>query len=224
MPLIVPGVCRYTLHAHFGVHPVANVLDYQVDTTGSTVSRSDAIKGLAKVLIDQWYLFVLTSQGPDYVFDSVSWVDLNSATGDVGADTNGVARTLPLAGIQTGASLPSNVAVLVRKNITAARGAATGRMYLCGLGEAQTTAGSPDTLDSAYQATLQTRANTFNNNTTLAGGPTTYSCKMNVVHITAYDPPEPPSTTPKPSAGVGFAVNNLSVQSTLATQRRRLRR
>jgi hypothetical protein len=224
MPFIVPTVCRYSLHATYGGRNVDNVLDFHVDTTGSTVSRADAVQGLAIVIIDKWWARFSTVVTNELSFQSISWVDLNSATGTVGALSVTPTNTFPKNGIVGTSGLAGNTSVLLTKVTASVRGARSGRMYMCGLPETGTTLGQPNLVNAASVGTWQTAATGFFNDTHLTGGgPLTYDATMVVSHILTYDPPVPPHTHPKPATGEAHTVSQLVVNPVLATQRRRLR-
>lgn len=224
MPLIVPTVCRYTMHALYSNRPCDNVLDFHIDTTGSTVSRTDACTGLAIVLLDKWWQYICSVLTNDYTFQSVSWVDLNSATGPVGQISTTPTNSLPKAGTSGSNGLTGNVAILITKQTATVRGARSGRIYLPGLPETATANGAPNVIAGTSVGPIQTAATAFYNATKLTGGgPTTYDATMQVTHILTYDPPVPPHTHKKPATGEGHGVTALVVNTTLATQRRRLR-
>jgi hypothetical protein len=224
MPLVVPTICRYTLHGSYGGRPCDNVLDYHVDTTGSTVSRNDAIAGLAIVILDKWWARFGSVVTSEFTFQSVSWVDLNSATGVVGQISTTPTNSLPKTGTGGTGGLAGNTAVLITKMTASVRGARSGRMYMAGLPETGTTNGAPNLINSTFLGQFQTAATGFYNDTHLTGGgPTSYDAAMHVTHILTYDPPVPPHTHKKPATGEGHPVSSLVVNTVLATQRRRLR-
>lgn len=224
MPLIVPQVCRYTMNGTYAGRPVANVIDMQIDTTGSTMDRPTAIDQQAGVLLNQWKTQLMTIAMPQYVFTSVSWLDLNSSTGSVGSRTTSGATTLPAPGTAAGTPMPGNVAYLIRKMTTAVRGARKGRIYICGVSESATFTTTTNTIEPSQLTTMQTMLTSFFGNVNQTPGtPTTYSGRMVVVQVLTYDPPVPPHTSPSPATGTHHFVTSLQLDSLLATQRRRLR-
>ncbi len=216
MAIIVPGVCRYTIHGTYGGREIANVLDYRIDTTGEITARADAIEDMAGVLINEWSDHVLSWVDNGYSATSVTWVDLDEADGTVGERTSTGQETWPQAGVDVGPAFPGNVAVLWRKVGAPQRGARSGRMYIVGCPEDYTDdSPSPNRLNATTLAGTQTNATSFLGNTNQSGGG--YESDLVVVTTTARD------EDGHPTAGVGRVVESLVVDATLATQRRRLR-
>lgn len=218
MPLIVPGVCRYTINGAFGGgRDFANIIDMAIDTTGTNTARDDAIFDQAGVIINQWVNDVLPVLSGSHRFDSVSWVDLDEADGSVGERITTDTESLPQFGGIVGSSLPANTSVLVSKVTTRSRGARNGRMYVGFVAESHTSGPAPNQLDAAPLALWQTAFDNFKSNVEQEGALNEYQSQLNVVHVTARD------AAGNPTAGVGTPVSELEVQAVLATQRRRLR-
>lgn len=218
MALIVPGVARFAVNQTLAGRNVVNVLDYRIDTTGSTMSRDDAVAGQAGSIVEQWADLIVDQQVNDVSFVSVSWVDLNSSSGSTGTATTGGGYTLPVPGLGTAAPLPGNAAVLVRKNAGGGRATRSGRLYLAGMSEVGTSTTNGNELDPAVVSGVTAAFTSFlaNTNEVDTFG-TAFSSEMVVVHITARDADN------KPIAGVGNPVTSMVCDPLLATQRRRLR-
>lgn len=219
MALIVPGVARFTLNQTYMGNNVANVLDYQIDTTGSTMSREDAVAAQAQDLAAAWQVRIEPIISDELILTSVTWVDLDEADGSTGTFTSGGGVTLPSEGNVASAPFPGNVSLLVRKQIQGNRARRSGRMYLCGIAESFTAVDEPNIVDAANLATINSALAGFrddtNNLDTLG---TAFESFLSVVHVTARD------SEGNPTAGVHSVVSSLAADPLLATQRRRLRR
>lgn len=224
MPFIVNGVCQYTVNGLMGTRPMANVLHVFIDTTGTTTGRPSAVQGFAEVVLNTWHTRVLPLVSNQYFAQSVSWVDLDSPTGSVGSISASTAHTWPVAGSNIQPPTPTNVAVLVTKLVTAQRGARKGRMFIGGICEDLTDTTTANQIRTTNMVTWQAAFTGFKNDLNLsAGGPFSYDTHQVVPHILTRDAPIPPATVGNPATGIGLTVSALTVQSTLATQRRRLR-
>lgn len=210
--IIAPGVCRYTINGLFVGRPVANIIDMQIDTTASVVSRADAVEAQAGILINEWSDHILPLVSNDYQANSVSWVDLNSSSGSVGARSTTSQETWPQTGAGAGATMPGNVALRVNKNIVASRGQRQGRMYLAGAGEGDNTDANPNAVAGAAQTAINDALESFLGNINQSDAdPDAYVSRMVVIHtldgeFTNYS-----------------EVNGLVVDPVLGSQRRRLR-
>lgn len=226
MAFVVPGVCQYTIHGTYGNTPVANVLAYRIITTGTITDRNTAIDNMGGILINQWTTDVLPLLNSLYKADHLTWVDLNAADGNIGARNVSGTHTWPLAGGALNASMPGNVAMLVRKNVSAKRGARKGRMFLAGVDETSTQNPNQNNMYTANVSALQTAMDHFLSNTNqsdpIVG--TGYQSFMQVIHILTRDTPKKPGRLGPPLTGEGLQVSSLSVDSLLASQRRRLRK
>lgn len=220
--LIATGVCRYTVHGTYGGRDIANVLDFDLDLTGSSYGRTTAIAAQAELIVQAWTDHILQILTQDYVATSVSWVDLDDAAGTVGETTEGNTDDFPQAGQQAVASMPGNVAYRVNKAITAARGQRQGRMYLVGVPESATAAAVPNTVASATVTAINPILAAFLADVQISDLPTTFTSRLVVIHTSSL-----PNPTPPPANIVlyeGFSpVNGLTIDQTLASQRRRLR-
>jgi hypothetical protein len=223
-PFIVPHVVQYTVHGTYGSRPVANVLAYDVQPSSVLEPRHTAIDAMAGILINEWTDSVLPLTNSAYSAESVSWIDLNSEDGDIGTRSSSGGTVWPRAGGALNASMPGNVAMLVRKNVSAARGIKKGRMYLVGVDETSTLNPAQNTLMAAVVTSWQTKMNSFLGDTNqVAGGVGSYDSYMVVIHVLTRNPPTKPGRVGSPLTGQGHKVSSLTVDSLLATQRRRLR-
>jgi hypothetical protein len=218
MPLVVPGVARFAINQVMGGRNVVNVLDYFIDTTGSTMSREDAVAGQAGSIVEQWSAEVQNQQTEDISAVSVSYVDLDEADGVTGSVVSGGAYTWPRAGQNTGPALPANTSVLVTKQAPSARGRRNGRMFITGFRETDTDESNPNRLSATAVGFWQSDMDSFLENTNeLDGLGTAFSSNMVVVHITSRD------SSGNPLTGDSSVVQALAVDDVVATQRRRLR-
>lgn len=215
MAFIVPGVCRYALNGRAAGRNVVNVLDYKIDTTGSTAARAQSCSDQAGILINEWADSILPILHSTYNFESVTFADLNSADGATGSRSVTSVRSLPLPGGGTGEALPSNAAGLVTKVTSSARGQRNGRLYLSPHGESNSIGNE---LRGDVRADWQSRFTAFLGDTEQSDPNLgVYTSEMVVVHIETRDPAGNPAT------GSSTNVSAMSVQTRLATQRRRLR-
>lgn len=212
MALIVNGVCRYSLVGFFIDRPWVNVLDFQIDTTGSTENRDDVIYNQAGNILNAWVDHLAQGISDECVLTSVDWVDLDSANGSTGSRIATSEYTLPDAGTVTDAPASGNVALLVTKATASARGARHGRMYRPGVTEVQTN-GQEITPGMATSAKTQFDGFLSQVNTDSGIIGVGASARLVVVHTTG----------PNPQTGTYSPVTNLIVEPRLATQRRRLR-
>ena len=211
--LIAPAICRFAVNGTYGGRAVVNIVDMQIDTTGSTLAREDACFQQAGIIINEWDDSILTNLESYYKANSVSWVDLNSEDGSVGERTSTVDTTFPQPGKRTGtAAMPGNVALRINKTIVAQRGQRQGRMYLAGVSEAMTNGSVPNSLEAGQIATWNTALAAFLGDIAQSDSdPLSYNSKMVVVHtvdgvFTTYSD-----------------VTALTVDEFLGSQRRRLR-
>jgi hypothetical protein len=205
--IVAPGICRYAAKGTIFGRQWVNVWDLHV--RGAVGDRGDAIRECAEVLYDA-YFAIKGSFGGDWKFDSVSYVDLDEADGRTGSVDRGNTATGPFIGGGVAAASP-NVAVLVKKATGGRRGARSGRVYLAGPTEGGVTG---NVLDTSYRTTLQTGMTAF-----LAS--LTNGSWLPDVTSAAYRP-----VVVHTQGGVFTSsepISSLTVQSVLATQRRRLR-
>lgn len=218
MAIIVPDVARFSINQTLEGRAVVNVIDMQIDTTGSTMSRDDAIVNQAKSILTEWDTYGRVNQVDDLTADSISYVDLNSASGITGNLAASATVTWPKAGSKTGSPLPANTALLVKKQTPSRRGARSGRMYVAGIPEEDTDTANGNRLSSAFQTSFTSSMAAFKSGVeeldTLG---TAFESWLVVVHITARD------ASGNPTAGDYTRVDTLVVDGLLATQRRRLR-
>jgi hypothetical protein len=213
MPLVVGGICRFAINQRFMGRDVVNILDVHIDLSTLTDSREDAIVDQGKIIARQWKADVMPDLVNDLTIESVSWVDLNAEDGTTGAFAGDGGDTLPSAGGVDNDPSSSNVAILVTKNTNSGRGSKSGRMYVCGLPEAYTSAADPNHISEGFRGTLQGNFDSFLSNVNQEGGGELvgYDSEIVVVHV------------PRSGDPSATKVNSFAVQSLLATQRHRLR-
>lgn len=141
-PIVVPGVCRFSVNQRLGGQPVVNVLDMQIDTTGSVVNRADACETVAKDIMDAWHGNFRTVQVDDLTCLDVSWLDINSLTGSRGTVTTTDDNEWPAnGGVASNDAMPAVIAMRIDKTTSGGRGSRQGRMYLGGVLESWTDSG-----------------------------------------------------------------------------------
>lgn len=209
MALVVPSVARFAVNGTYGDRPVVNVLDFQIDTTGSGLDRDQAVYDTAGNIINSWYEHVLPRTVSQYSLQSVSWVDLNSLGGSTGSRVATSEHTLPQPGRDGNVSTVGNISVLVTKQTVSGRGRRNGRIYFVGLDE--TDVGTSDLSPTAlglWQDAMDDLLAELND-----APPVSLTRQLVVVHTTG----------PNPTTGTYTSVDQLVVQARVATQRRRLR-
>lgn len=219
-PLIIPGVCRYTVHGTYQGVNIANVLDMHLVTGGGS-ERNDAVLDQAKVIVSNWADLVCPRVVEQYGATAVSWVDMNSSTGSTGSVTEGTGSSFPANGEITGSEMPGMVSFLIKKNITAGRGARQGRMFLCGVPEAATIDGSGNSVHATYLADTTSAMGDFLSGINQSAGiigTGSYDSDLVVVHTTNS------GTTADPviSYVSRSHVNSLTCDPKVHAQRRRM--
>jgi hypothetical protein len=207
--LIAPGICRYTVNGLFNGRQVANIVDMQIDTTGSVVARDDAVDEVAGDILNNWSDEVLPNLTAQYIATSISWVDLDEADGSTGARTSTDGSTWPEPGGSSDASAQGNVAFRINKQGTARRGQRAGRMYLCGVGESANLNTNGNAVNPTVQTALTAAMQEFLSGINDDLGDATR--KMVVLHVVG-------------GIYLGYSdVGGLACDSTFGSQRRRLR-
>lgn len=218
MVLIAPGIARYTVNGTYAGAAVANIIDMQIDTTGGTTTRAEGLDDVCGDILNNWTDHIIPLVADDYVATSVSYVDLDSSGGATGERSSTSAETWPASSTNTGAPFPANVSVLVTKQIVGSRGRRNGRMYIVGATEALTDLAAPNTIPGGSITTWNTALASFLSGINDAvGGALDVQRKMVVVHT------QRPTPTSEPVYNGYSDVESLTLQATLATQRRRLR-
>lgn len=210
--IVAPGICRFVVNGEYASRPVVNILDMDIGVGGSAVSRSDAIYQKAGDILNDWTENILPILDDNYLAASVSWIDLNTLDGPTGERNSTDERTWPLVGTRTGQGMPGAMAFRVNKNTVAARGQRQGRMYLCGVQEADTDDSNPNVVAPARIAVMNTALSNFLDDINEGGGGVgDYSANLVVVHT---------------KDGVFTSASDvtaLTVDTRLGTQVRRLR-
>lgn len=213
MALVVGGVCRFTYDMTYGDRDCHNVVDMHIFDRSVATSRHDAITDQAQILADQWSADLAEHFPPALTLNAVSWVDLDTETGEIGSLDVGE------SGTDNTVCFPGNVAVLVTKNVTSERGSRKGRFFVMGYPEASTDSAEVNVLTDSARDAFQDDWDDWLGNVNQDGAidPPSYKSNLVVVHITDRD------VDGHPSAGVYHTVSGLTVESRLSTQRRRLR-
>lgn len=216
--LIVPGVARYSIIGTYAGVNVANVLDIDLDTPGST-ARADAVLDQAKVIVSAWADHICPLLSDEYSALSVKWVDMNSSDGTTGEVTEGTGSSFPQAGARGGNPMPGSVAFLIHKQINASRGSRSGRMFLAGVMESDTGDTTPNTIIPATIATMTTALEDFRNAVNQDGVLGDYSSDISVIHTkNTANPEDDPIIVYVSQSSVDALVPSTKIR----TQRRRL--
>lgn len=218
--LVAPGVVRYTVHGTYATRPVANVLDFLLVPT-APATRAVDISELAEFVVQEWIDEILANLVDNYTATEISWVDLDTEDGTVGAATAGITANFPSSGIGATPAMPGNVAYRVDKRVAAQRGQRQGRMYLVGVPESVTADATPNTVDAASIASINANLADFLDGVNLTAGETSgWQSTLVVVHTKNLT--EPPAEPDIVFDGTS-TVNTLTLDSMLGSQRRRLR-
>lgn len=218
MVMTCPDVCRFTIHGHWSTgRAIDNVLDYQVDTTGGTLTREEGIEGYADDIIQNWQAHVLPFLTDNYTVDGISWVDLDQEDGSTGNRPPSVGDPTNSGTAQ--ASCPPQVCFLVKKSAIGGRGKRSGRLYISGVAEVDCNEDGTLRMDPGQSpALLEAGLEVFRENTEQPG-PVDREGIMVVVHLG----PRPAPGQPDNRVGTYTPVTSLLLDPMVATQRRRLR-
>lgn len=209
--LVAPGICRFAVNQTYGGRPVVNVLDMHVDTTTGVSTRAEAIWGLAGDIINNWVDHVMTIQTGAVSFDSVSWVDLNTADGVTGERATTSDTTLPESGGAAGTNGWGNVAWRVNKSGSARRGQRAGRMYLVGVPDEANENANPSVVIPTWVGYVNTAMSDFLDGINDVEGINNVRNKLVVLHVVA-------------GLYQGYGdVESLTCDARFGSQRRRLR-
>jgi hypothetical protein len=195
VPLIVANTYQLTMNGQMGDHNWANVMHF--NPTGTPII---SIQDAAEAFFTNYDVELGASMQNVVRFNSVSYVDLSSPTGDSGTYVPPAAGS----GSATGESVPPNVSVLAQWTATGGRSQRNGRSYLPGLDESSvdgTGTINPTTTD-AWSANLVSFADAMD-----ADG-----LSLCIVSASGTD------------TGVARTVTGMACSNLVATQRRRVRR
>lgn len=217
MAFVAPGIIRYSINGTIGGSKTwTNIWDVDV-LADVEEDRGPIALRYAEVLMANYAQNLMLSMSTVIEMTSVGWVDLDSEDGSTGSITSSQDDPGPYFGQQSGEAISPQVTGLVTKQCISARGRRNGRMFLSGLREEDV---DFDSLDSAYQGTLQTRLNSFLGAVFDPAEITVASCQPSVVHT------RNTGTDANPVIEyVGKSnIQSLVLQGPTSTQRRRQRR
>lgn len=222
--IIATGVVRYSLNGTYAGRPWTNIVDALVVESLGGGTRAECLEDLGKRLIDSWVANVLENVVSQVSFTDLQWLDLDSESGSTGTLTAGTVSVLPQAGTAAGDGMAGNVAYRVNRNIVATRGKRKGRLYLVGVSEADTAAGSPNQISTAKRDAMNADLAILRTDMIQDPGvnPLAYGSHMVVLHTEGAENPDPPPAIILTATGTS-EITSLTTDLTLATQRRRLR-
>lgn len=210
MPLVVPGICRFTLHGTMGGHQWANIFDMHIES-GGIGTRDNNVKDQAKIFLNEYIDHISPLVSSVSILEGCRWVDLDTAGGTTGDAVVATSpRGMPNAGDLSGDALPASVALLSRKVVQAGRGKRKGRSYWIGCTEANSGGNGPAT---AHVTAWTTGLGDFLSGVSQSGATSFggYDSHMVVTHVSG-------------SGAVSHDdVTVLQPQTVWATQRRRIR-
>lgn len=214
-PLVAPSVVRFSVNGRYADRPLVNILDVVISGLRG-IGRSEALGYVSELFLNAWTEVILDRLTAAYTAESLTWVDLDSADGEVGSITATDDHTWPKAGGRQGAANAGNVATLVTKVASQNRGTRNGRWFLPPAPEPDT---NGNLLAPSYQATLQAGTSVFLERMTETGLLAPVDTFPTVVHTR--------NTGTAANPNIVYAGNtqitNLRVETLQATQRRRLR-
>lgn len=212
-PLVAEDCAEFTLHGTVEDRPWAMVLHMLMEPD-IIVSRTGMLRDQATIMNNEWWDHLAPVCNGNTTLEGCRFLDLDSLSGPAGeVSTTSGTRPMPKSGGLSGDNIPPNVAALVTKVITGARGRRRGRIFFTGLAESQTTS---RLMASGSLTTLQAAFNSFLSGINQNGGDVLglgngYDSRLVVIH-----------TVDGVFSGRDD-VETLQVSSRVATQRRRLR-
>lgn len=214
--LVVGGVVRCTIrHTYTNGRAVDNVLDMKVTHTPPE-TRQDAIDSMVRDVLNNWQdeILGLNLLNNNLVLTDLHWLDLDDDDGNSGTIAPDPGK--PLNGGNAGAGATINCAYLVHKNGAVGRRRRQGRMYLGGVGEANIT---EDGILSAGTVTdLNAGLSDF------LDGINDDAILHEEQHLVVVHFRRDPDTHEIIDSSIGQTrVDSLTVDTLVATQRRRLR-
>lgn len=215
MPLIAPNTFRVALNGSYDGQPIAHVLDFiPVLVSGVLPERSDLGPLICERLGIAWEEGIRNSQSDLVTYSGCSYLDLDSELGSTGI-YNGA--PYPVAGLNTGAPFPGNVAGRVLKIASGPRGSRTGSIYLPAVLENGT---GPDEPNQWSTVALSDWATRLTDTFTRLEEPGTWG------GLGVWYPGMVITRTRSSESGPVWVATNrvegLSMQTRLASQRRRL--
>lgn len=208
---------RYTFrHQSGNPRTWDNVEDISIDSSG-VISRDTIVDDVNSHICGWWQDSLLQLYGEPTIFVGASWVDLDSATGRTGE--LGPAGSHPTAGGQAPPFAPPQVCRLIKKQVTAARGNRSGRLYINNIGEPNVDDGGH--LASAHQSASTALAEQFRSTIrsySYPGDVGAHPAAWRVVHVNK--PNKLDATT---WTWTSTDVQSVSCDALVATQRRRIR-
>lgn len=183
MPLVAPGVCRFSIVAQNLGELCVNIVDVDIDA-GVGTTRNEAIFGVAGDILNNWTDHVMPLLSTTYVAFQVRWVDLNSAEGTVGSRSSTDAEVWPALGGVGSPPLPASVyARAYKRLVDRVRGERQGMMRIGGLNEINTDAGNGNLLSNGFVEDLTNGLEAFKDG--VNGGSVGGSINIVVVHTVA---------------------------------------
>lgn len=210
--IIAPTIVRMTLTQGNPANRNAScIVDVSLDESGT--DRASAVASMVPRVVTAWQENIVSHFGPGMGFEGCHYTDLDSLDGSSGDVPPQAGH--PTTGSDVNVLCPPNVAMLVRKNTVHGRSGKNGRMYIPNVAETKVDAGG--IIESAFRTAWQTNVNAFRLALeSVATSPGTSVWRVVHVHKTDRDDP---STWSWSSSD----VDTVSVDSIVATQRRRLR-
>lgn len=205
--IVAPTIVRMTMqHMLNGGRPADCISDVSLDE--GPASRIDSINELVPATVTAWQQKIIAGLGSQVTFTGCRWIDLDSLGGQSGFV--GPQSGQPTVGGLGGAQLAPQVAALVHKNCVHSRSQRAGRWYLPGLAESDTD--DSGNLVSVALTRIGNITHDYRAQVNALGGPFIATVAMRVVHKTG------------PSSWNSTDIDSFSVDSKVATQRRRVRK
>lgn len=218
IPIVAPTIVRFSFqHSNPTGRPTHCIMDVSMDEEG--VSRTDALADMTGPVVQAWQDKMMPVLFTDLTFFGARWIDLDTLDSSSGFQPPIAGH--PTTGAVSSTQLAPNTALLVHKVCGHTRSQRNGRMFFPSVQE--TVVDNAGIVLPAHKTAVETAFNNFRvavEGITVVPGA---SFALRVVHVDGHEEPVPPATTGRPNAWSSSDITSFSVDSRVATQRRRLR-
>lgn len=202
-PIVVPFCLEITWQGTYGGRDWANVMAFFWNESDPD-ARADALDDIGTFAATVWGDTIATAVSQNVALTNIHVADVDSLSG---SNTDIAASDV---GSRSSTAMPGQVAVLVTKNTSHTRAQRNGRWFQVGACEVDTDNTNPSNLDSTGLSTFQTAFNDF-------------FAAMDTVVASEPFYPVVFSKGSSPGSPIPIRVASMTVNSRLATQRRRIR-
>lgn len=217
MPIIVPQVVRCSINGTYLGRPAVNVMDmFCGDGDGVSNPRQTNIDVMLETFMNAWIEHMINGLSTEYQTQSITWVDLDSEFGATGTKTSTASHDFPRNGVEVGNPYGAQVAHLMTKVGTSARGQRNGRWFLPGLTESNVTG---NMLTSGHLDDMNAFGSQFVEATTETGVLATTHYYPVIVHTKSDNIVDPPVVVVTGTS----QIHDMVCSAQVASQRRRNR-